>query len=382
MAKLTSRERVQSALAHQEPDRVPFDLGSGTSTSILVEGYDALKQHLGLGGETRILNKAFRIARLDEPVMQRLGSDFRPVVLGTPMRWSPPPSAPGTFVDLWGVTWKQTYYSHGYYWEAVGHPLAEATIDDLERYPWPDPLDPGFTAGLAEEAKALYEGTSYALVGDGGFKSFWEGAYLLRGFEQMLVDVMTDQEFASALLGKLLEINLAGTGRYLEAVGRYLQVFRAGDDLATQAGPLMSPATFRRVLKPVYKQYFDFVHAHTDAKVFFHSCGNVAPLIDDLAEVGVDALNPVQVSALGDTAALKARYGHKMSFWGGVDTQHVLPHGTAEDVRAEVRRRIRDLGPGGGLVLAAVHNIQPDVPPQNIVAMAEAVREFGAYPVA
>ncbi|MDI7275221.1 MAG: uroporphyrinogen decarboxylase family protein [Anaerolineae bacterium] len=378
---MTSRERVQYALEHQEPDRVPFDVGSGSSTSIVIEGYDNLKRHLGVSGETQVLNKAFRVARLDEAVLKRLGSDLRPLAVRTPSRWTPPPSAPGTFVDMWGVTWKQAFYGPGYYWEPVGHPLAEASIDDLERYPWPDPLDPGFTAGLAEEARSLYEGTSYALVGDSGFKSFWELGYLLRGFVQMLTDVMTDPEFVSALLAKLLEINLAGTGRFLEVAGPYIQVFRAGDDLATQAGPLVSPAAFSRFLKPIYARYFGFVKSRTDAKIFFHSCGNVTSLIDDLAEVGVDALNPVQVSAMGDTAALKARYGSKMSFWGGIDTQQVLPYGSPADVQAEVRRRIRDLAPGGGVVLAPVHNIQPDVPPENILAMADAVREFGTYPL-
>jgi len=286
---------------------------------------------------------------------------------------------------MWGIGWKQAPYGQGcHYWELARSPLAEADARDLERYAWPDPSDPGFTDGLAEQARRMSEETDYAIVADGGFKSFWELGYMLRGLEQMLVDVVLNPEFVSALLAKLLEINLAVTGRFLEAVGPHIQVFRTGDDLATQRGPMMSPEAFRRLLKPVYRVYFATVKSKTAARVFFHSCGNVAELIDDLVEVGVDVLNPVQVSAgaMGDTAELKARFGDRVVFWGGIDTQHVLPHGSVREVQEEVRRRIRDLAPGGGFVAAAVHNIQPDVPARNVVAMAEAVRRFGRYPLA
>jgi uroporphyrinogen decarboxylase len=383
MSEMTSRERVLAAINHQEPDRVPLDIGGGASTGIVVEGYEKLKQHLGVSGRTEEMNKIFRVARLDESVMQRLGSDCRPLGIKPPVNWTPPSVQPGTFVDIWGITWRQAWYGDGcYYWELAHNPLAGATIKDLETYPWPDPLDPGYTAGLAEEAKALYTETNYAIVADGGFKSFWELGYMLRGLEQMLMDLVLNPEFVSALMSKLLEINMAATGRFLDSVGPYIQVFRTADDLATQKGSLMSPQTYRALLKPIYKRYFDFIKSKTEAKIFYHSCGNVVDLMDDLVDIGVDIINPVQVSAMGDTAALKARFGDKVVFWGGIDTQHALPHGTIKDVKAEVRRRIRDLAPRGGYVLGAVHNIQPDVSPENIVAMAEATLKYGTYPLA
>lgn len=383
MAEMTPRERVWAAVNHQEPDRVPLDIGGGSSTGVVVEGYERLKEYLGISGQPREMNKIFRVALADESVMQRLGSDCRPLGLRPPANWTPPPAEPGTFIDLWGITWRQAQYGDGcYYWELARNPLAEASIEDLETYPWPDPLDPGFTAGLAEDAKTLYEETDYAIMADGGFKSFWELGYMLRGLEQMLMDLVLNPEFVKALLSKLLEINIAGTGRFLDLAGHYIHVFRTADDLATQRGPLMSPETFRTLLKPFYKEYFDFVKSKTDAKIFYHSCGNATDLIDDLAEIGVDILNPVQVAAMGDTAELKARFGEKIVFWGAIDTQHVLPHGTPEEVEAEVKRRIRDLAPGGGYVVGPVHNIQPDVPPENIVAMAEATRKYGTYPLA
>ena len=224
-------------------------------------------------------------------------------------------------------------YPGGYYWELHGHPLAAATVEDLDRYPWPDPLDPALTAGLAGEIRRLH-GTPYAIVADGGFKSFWELGYMLRGLEQLLVDLVADPGFVTALMEKLLELNLAGTRRFLEIAGPYIQVFRAADDLATQTGLLMSPEVYRSVLKPVYRRYFEQVHAMTDAKLFYHSCGCVNELIDDLIEIGVDIINPVQVSAMGDTARLKERFGSKVTFWGGIDTQRVLPHGHAGRRRA------------------------------------------------
>ena len=383
MVEMTPRERVWAAVNHREPDQVPLDIGGGSSTSILVEGYEKLKERLGVSGETKILNKAFRIARLDESVMQRLGSDCRPLGIKPPVNWTPPPSQAGMYEDIWGITWKRVSYGdNSHFWEHYGSPLAEATSQDLESYPWPDPLDPGYTAGLAEEAKDLHEVTDYAIVADGGFKSFWELGFILRGYERMLMDLILDPEFVKALMSKLLEINIAATTRFLDAVGPYIHVFRAGDDLATQKGPLMSPETYRALIAPTHKAYFDFVKSKTNAKIFYHSCGNVVEFIDDLVEVGVDILNPVQVSAMGDTAKLKARFGDRVVFWGGIDTQRVLPYGSVDDVEAEVKRRIHDLGPGGGYVVASVHNMQPDIPPQNIVAMAEATRRYGAYPLA
>jgi uroporphyrinogen decarboxylase len=348
MAEMTSRERVWAAINHQEPDRVPLDIGGGASTTVIEEGYEELKQHLGVTAEPRILNKIFRMARMDESVMQRLGSDCRPLGLRPPVNWTPPPAEPGKFTDIWG----------------------------------PDLEDPGDFAGLAEDAKELYENTDYAIMADGGFKRFWELGYMLRGFEQSLMDLALNPEFTIALMEKLLEMNLKMTGRFLDAVGPYIQIFRAGDDLATQKGRLWSRETHQAVLRPVYKKFFDFVKSKTEAKIFFHSCGNAVPVIDDLVEVGVDILNPVQVAAMGDMADVKARFGDRMVFWGGIDTQRVLPLGSPEDVEAEVKRRIRELGPGGGFVVASVHAIQPDVPPENIMAMAEATRKYGAYPLA
>lgn len=383
MTPLTSRERVERSLNHQEPDRVPIDIGGGTSTTLVVEAYRNLRSHLGLPeGEIKTLSKQYRSARLDEAVMRRLGSDCYPLRGRGPLNWSPPPTAPGEYVDVWGVRWREIWYrDNAFYWEVAEAPLAQASIDDLERYPWPDTGDPGYSAGLAEEARTLYEQTDYAVEASCGFYSFFETGYALRGYEQLFIDFIQQPDFVLALFGKLLEINLAGTKRFLDAAGPFITIFRTADDLASQNGLLMSPKMYRRFLKPFHQQYIQFVKTHSDAKVLFHSDGNVTPLLDDLIEIGVDVLNPVQPSALGDLAALKARYGDRISFSGAIDTQRVLPEGSVDDVRAEVRRRIGELGPGGGYILSSVHSILVDVPPQNVLAMADAAREFGRYPL-
>ena len=354
----------------------------GGSTSISVEANERLNRYLGVEGSSAEMSRIFRMATLDERVMQRLGSDCRPLRSKSPRHWTPPPSEPGTMVDIWGVTWKQQPFGEsGYYWELARNPLADATIADLNHYPWPDPLDPGFTSGLRADAESLFTSTEYAIEASGGFSSFWELAGFLRGLEQLLMDLVLNPRFVEALMEKLLEINLAGTEQFLEAVGSYIQIYRTADDLATQGGLLMSLDMYRSRLKPYHRKYSDFVKSHTSAAILYHSCGNITNLIDDLVEIGVDAINPVQVSAMPETAKLKSQFGDKITFWGGIDTQHVLPHGSVEDVKAEVRRRIHDLAPGGGFVLSAVHSIQADVPPENIVAMADAARKYGSYPI-
>jgi len=380
-AEMTPRERVQAALSHQEPDRVPLDVGGGNSTSLLVETYENLKDHLSVSCPTRIASKAFRIADLDEETMVRLGSDIRPIRIGSPRNWRPPTTEPGTFVDIWGIAWRRAEYPGGYYWELAEHPLAHATISDLVGYEWPDPDDPGWFDGLAERVRDLYDNTPYALLGDFGFKGFWEIGYFIRGLEQSLLDLVADQPFWHAYMERMLEVNSAFAEGFLEITGPYLAAVRIADDLATQRGPLMSPKTYRTMIKPYQKRLNEIVKKHTDATIFYHSCGNVSSLLDDLVDAGFEAINPVQVSAIPDVAALKAEFGDSLSFWGAIDTQHVLPHGTVEDVRQEVKLRIRQLGEGGGFIAAGVHNLNPDIPPENIVAMGEAVREYGRYPL-
>jgi uroporphyrinogen decarboxylase len=376
---LTSRERVLCALNHEEPDRVPVFFGASGATTLLSSAYDRFKTYLGFQAETKVWWRAMQYTLLDEEVMLRFGADARPLIPG------PAPSSlerdlpDGSFIDAWGIRWRAAL--GGPYYEIVDPPLQHATLEDIDRYPWPDLAHPSRFAGLKAKAQAI-QGAGLAVVGLSGVSPF-EYCYLLRGVENWFTDLAGDPEFALALLNKVAALQGAAAARLLEEAGEHIDVLVTGDDLGGQNGPLLSPRMYRRLVKPIHAGLLEGIKSRTKAKIFYHSDGDVYPLLGDLIEIGVDLLNPVQVSAreMGDTARLKREFGGRLSFCGAIDTQAVLPYGTPDDVRREVRRRIRDLAPGGGYILAAVHCIQPDVPAQNIVAMLEEALRAGRYPL-
>jgi len=375
---MTSRERVLTALRHAEPDRVPIDLGSGT-TGIEVEAYDRLKALLGFESRTRTFVRDH--AEVDEALLQRFGIDTRYVRVGAPRGYRLQIDADNSYADIWGVRWRKPPSS--LYWDMVSHPIAEPTMAALDAYRWPDPHDPGRTEGLRERAQALAEQKAYAVVLDNtGFGVFEQG-WALRGFENFYTDLVAAPEFAEALMQRVGDYQVALYEHVLAEVGPYVDVVMVAEDLGSQDGPLISPETYRRMIKPVEKRIWQFIKSKTSARLFLHSCGSVRRFISDLIEIGVDILNPVQVAAAEmDPAELKREYGKDLTFWGGgCDTQQVLTFGTADDVEREVRRRVRELGPGGGFVFNQIHNIQPGVPAENIVRMFDTVLTHGVYPL-
>ncbi len=377
---LSSRERVLYALNHEEPDRVPIFFGASGATTMLAPAYDRLKAYLGLQSETQVFWRALQYALLDEEVMLRFGADGRLLQPG------PAPSTlerdlpDGSFFDAWGIHWRRSPGCA--YYEIAEHPLAQATIEDIARYPWPNLAHPSRFTGLKGNARAIQD-AGCAVVALSSVSPF-EYCYMLRGVERWLTDLAADPDFATALLRQVTNLQKGAAARLLEEAGEAIDVVVMGDDLGSQNALLLSPAMYRRLVKPFHAELIESIKARTKAKVFYHSDGAVYPLLGDLVEIGVELLNPVQVSArwMGDTARLKREFGRHLSFCGAIDTQDVLPHGSPEDVRREVRRRIRDLAPGGGYILAAVHCIQPDVPPENVVAMLEEAQVAGRYPLA
>lgn len=381
---MNSRERVQTTLNHEEPDRVPIDLGGTVVSSIALSTYGALRDHLGLPRrDVHVLEMVQQIAAVDEDVLDTLGVDVVPVLANAS---APPTLTKGTdgtlsFQDDFGATLKKPVGCHYFDWQEF--PLAESSLEALKAMRWPDPANQsGLFAGLRGRVQALRSGTDRALFGmaPSGHDLFNQ-LLRVRGMENGLMDLVAEPEFTEAFLERLTETICTAQSLFLEEVGDLIDVHFAADDLCGQSGPMIAPALYRRMIKPRWARIIETIRAHTKAPIFYHSCGAIAQFLDDLVEIGVDIVNPVQVSAAGmETAALKKRYGKRLSFWGGgCDTQRVLPQGTPAEVRAEVRRRIADLAPGGGFIFNPVHNIQPDVPVENVVAMFAAAREFGRY---
>jgi len=371
---MNHRQRVIAALNHQPSERVPVDIAGTGATQINADAYLALKRYLGLDANQplQFFSKRSHLPMAEEEVLQKLDVDCRVLRPPGPDHTVEREMPDGSYIDAWGVVWTKPERGHYY----VKQPIftGELTATELARYNWPDPHDPGFTRGLGEAGRSLSESTDYAVVLSLPV-GFGHQSQFLRGYEDWLVDLVNNLPGAEALADAILDVYIPMAREMVRACARHIHVVYYADDVAFQNGPIMRPETFRRLFKPRLRRIFDAIKAETQAKVLFHSCGSVVSLIPDLIEAGIDCLNPVQVSAAGmDTAALKREYGSDLAFWGGIDTHWVLPFGSPQDVRNEVRRRVGDLAEGGGYVLASVHNIQAEVPPENIVAMVEAAR--------
>jgi uroporphyrinogen decarboxylase len=379
MQPMTPRERLLTALNHEEPDQVPLFLGASGSTSMLTPLYEKFKARFGIDSPTRFLSRSAQQVMIDERIRDRFGAIGQPILAGPPISTLAKDISDDCFVDALGITWRRS--PGNTYFEIHNHPLQNARIEDLDRYPWPDLAHPSRFEGLRAQAQSLQAAGQavvfYAATG------VFSPAFDIRGGAQLLFDLAGNEDFATALFAKMEALSSSFLRAALREIGDCVDLVVTGDDLATQAGPMMSPAMYRRLIKPHQAKMYAAVRENTQAKIYLHCCGNVYRLIGDLIELGIDLLNPVQVSAgeMGDTARLKREFGDRMAFCGGIDTQRVLPFGTPDEVRAEVRRRIRDLAPGGGYVAAAVHCIQPDVPIENVLAMCEEIAAVGKYPL-
>lgn len=382
---MTSRQRVLAALNHQQPDRVPIDLG-GNQTGIHKVAYRALVRHLGLDEDIEIMDAVQQLARPSEAVLGRLrvdtryihagaASDFEGAIVSAERggkRWH-------DLTDEFGVRWSMPDDSP-LYMDITHHPLAAASIDDLADYPWPQGGDSGRFKGLRERARVLRDETPYAVV-SGISGVVYETCWYLRGLERWFMDMLEQPEFCEAMLDQTLRFWLDWFDAFLREVGDLVDVIMIGDDLAGQTGPLFRPDFYRQVVKPRHKRLVQFVKSRTGAKIWYHTCGACRGYIPDLLDNGIDALNPVQISAAGmQPEQLKAEFGDRLTFWGGaIDAQHVLPHADPATVREHVRKNIEAFAPGGGYVFNNVHNIQAGVPPESVLAMYDAAYDFGSY---
>jgi uroporphyrinogen decarboxylase len=377
MSPLSHRERILAVINHEAPDRLPVDFGGSPATGINLLAYQRLKQHLGLPGPVRVQNERSILASPDEAVLELFDVDLRLVLAYTAedscnrgLFDEAALAREAEYTDVWGVVRRRPPHGH-YYVVRAPFEKEDLTLADLDAHPWPPPTQAD-APGLKREVERLRHETDCALLAHIPGRLFSLGQFMC-GFENWLLQLKINPEFCEALLDRGLEIQLAMAQTMLEAVGNAVDILYLADDYGMQTGPLISPELFRRIFKPRMARLIQLLKARSSARIAFHSCGSVYALIPDFIDVGVEILNPIQVSAADmDTGRLRREFGRRLAFWGAVDSHQVLPHGTPAQVRAEVARRVQDLGPS--YIPYSVHNLQAEVPPENILAMIDAVR--------
>lgn len=362
---ISHRDRVLTALEHKKTDRVPLDLG-GTQTGILVEPYNALKKSLGIKSHTYVSNILLGLAQIEEQVLNRFDIDFRHVLPRQSDKFKLKLNQDDSFYDEFGTLWKRP--SDGYYYDMIDYPLKSCSIEDLSKYEWPNPIDSGRIRGVREELEKLSTETDFAI--EAGLVGLWESSWFLVGLEHWLVSLNDNPDFVETLLDQTLLFLKQLHGYYLDVAGQYLHLVTLWDDYGTQSASLISPKMWQKLVKPRLAELVSLIRSKTNAYIGIHSCGSIQALLDDLAEIGIQVINPVQVSAKNmSPIELKKRYGKRLTFWGGIDSHFLLPNGSTQDVKNAVINTIKTMSIDGGYILSAVHNIQPGVPPENIITM-------------
>ena len=411
---MTARERVLAAIAHREPDRVPLDIGSTPSSGISAIAYNNLKKHLGIrGGSTRIYDVVQQVAQPEEEILDRFGadvldigrafndgdSDWYNVTLADgsagqyPAWFRPERQGDGSWLakDEEGVIARMpvgaTFFDQAFFpyaddypdsWDGLDHAMGRVLWSALVHSPWDHAGEDGFYETLREKTLRLRQSTDRALMIVCGCNLFEWGTFLRR-MDNFLMDIMADEENVEALLDQLMIRHMATLEKVCAAVGDIVDILRFGDDLGMNTGLFMPPEKYRRLFKPRHAKLNEYVHTHSRMKTLLHSCGSLYPILPDLIAAGYDILNPVQTSARQmDPEVLKREFGRDITFWGGgCNTRAVLNHASPAEVYDHCRRRIEIFGEGGGFVFNQEHNILPDVPPENILAMYKAVADAG-----
>lgn len=385
---MDSRARLAAALNHKEPDRVPLDLGGTVDTGIHVEAYRklwAFRQGVNTwDGEITLFDPLAQLARIDEGLLQELAVDVRGFIPNAPAGKTMCVRREGRYgvaVDELGMKWVKPH--GGYYFDQAqdGHPLASLSSgEELESYHWPKGSEPSRLEGLIASIAAGRE-KRFTTLGC-AFGGVFALGFRMRGYVNFYIDLVRRPTLACALMDRIAELKIEYWEMALERLGDVVDVIVLEDDLGQQDRTLISPEMYRKLVKPRHKKLIDSIKKKApESYIFFHSDGSVYDLIPDLIELGVEILNPVQVSAAKmEPKALKKEFGKDLVFWGaGIDTQTTLSFGTPAAIRDEVRRRVDELAPGGGFVFSTIHNVQPEVPPENFMAMWEALQEYGQY---
>ena len=358
----SSKERALKALKGLEPDRPPI------YTSVTHQVGNMLNDHLGLPLEDPV--DSFLSTRVSyTEALTMLGNDFVAVAAGRPDKFVAKLNADGTITDEWGISWVDT----GVYSEMADHPLKHAeTVADIVNYPFPDSLTPGRFEHAGNQISKY--GSDYAIIGEQEC-TILELSWYLTGLEKFLMDLMMERRYIFELMDRVMEINLQ---QACKLVDMGVDIVWTGDDIGNQSGMMLDPEHWRRYFKPRMQHVFSTLKKHNpDVLIAYHSCGSILPVIPDLIEIGLDILNPIQPMASGmDATFLKKTYGDRLSFFGGIDIQNILPFASSQEVRAHIREKKNILGKGGGYIIAPAHNIQPDTPLENILAYFDEAKKI------
>jgi uroporphyrinogen decarboxylase len=371
---MNSRERFHKAIHHQQPDRVPIDVGSDLHNGIHEIAYRNLLEHLGERDDIRLYDRMQHLAVVKESILNRLHADTRYIFANAPASFALQFDRDGSWADEWGIRRKPC----GYYDEVCRHPLAGCDLADARTFPFRNPRDPTRFEGLPEKARCLHETTDYALIA-GSPATFFYLTSEMMGFQEFMERLLTDQFTIETLLDRMLGYWIEFFGDYLAALGDCVEMIWIGDDWGTQQGPIIPPKLFREIFLPLYRQFCSFVKSRSHVKIALHSCGSISWGLEDLAGAGIDVVHPLQGDAKGmnDPQELKRRFGKQLAFYSNLCNQTTLPYGTPEQVRQDVVHKILALAPGGGYVMSGGHNIQADVKPQNIMALFDTAYEHG-----
>ncbi len=382
---MNSRERIFKALNHEEPDRIPFDLAGTPWTGITNTAYQNLRKYLGKQASEPIWSDVIQqIVIPSEDMLNELKVDTRGIFPLTSHNWDVYSKLKDRgdyweYLDEWSFV--HHFPKNGYWFSLVKNPLEHVDFEEgniVEGFPWPDGGNKLRFVGLRKKA-IQFRNQDKIVMTKGLCAGLFEMHQRVRGMTNAMMDPLLYPANSDKLIGKLADLKIEFWDEALNELGDVVDIVGEGDDYGTQQSQLISPEQFRDFYKPHFSRILSFIKQKAPkVKLIFHSCGNVRPIIPDLIEMGVDILNPVHITATGmEPFQLKKDFGDSMVFWGGgVDTQRVLPSGTIQDVQDDVKRNIEALAPGGGFVFNTVHNIQAEVPPENVMAMWKTLMEY------
>ena len=373
---MTSRDRFRCALDHKEGDRIPIDLGFDLHNGIHEKAYANLLNYLGMNDDIRLYDNIQHLAVIKNEVALRLHSDARYIFANPSSVYEFKRNQDSSWLDEWGVRRKTV----GLYDESFEFPLAGCDMNDVKTFKMPDPHDKARFKGLKEKAEMLYTSTEYALIGGSCGSLFYLSGELV-GFQEYMEKLLSDKEVIIILIDRLLEWECEFFKDYLAEIGEYIEVVWIGDDWGMQTGPIMNPDLFREIYVPRYKELTKFIKSEADVKISIHSCGSVYWALKDFVEMGIDIVHPMQGDAfnMNDPVKIKKEFGDRLVFYSNLCNQSILPHGTPAEVESDVKKKIEAFAKGGGYILSGGHNIQADVPPENLITMIDSALKYGCY---